>query len=273
MDPKTEASIFMNDLIHSASKFPISLSTMTVLIMVNKHVSLKLLTEKIDDPIIQNFITDVTGSAQNITLSNSKKTFSNALVFKCCNIPTDHGTLLKKQAVKVFCNGNIHITGVKSTIDAIYLADVFVTLLELVYGGTGLDEMFQITAFDVQMINYCFKINDICIDTVISLTMLQQELNINTPYFSSYNSERHAGVIVKAPMFSFLIFQSGNVIISLQKGFQIVKAYTFIDDFLKAHIRKCIISKPKPPPRATCKKGGKMKKIKMFDYGDYLVLK
>jgi TATA-box binding protein (TBP) (component of TFIID and TFIIIB) len=268
------AKEFMTILNTSSNNLPITLSTMTVLVTLNRLICLETLANSIDNDNIQEFITTVTGNSANIKVSNKKRKFNNALVFNCTNIQTDHGTLLKKQAVKIFCNGKMHITGAKSTQDAIYIADVFASFMEIVCGGNGISGMFSIIDFNVQMINYYFKIDKIIDGKMLSLKKVHHILKTTTPYFSSYNSEHHAGVIIKAPMFSFLIFDSGNIIISLQNANDVQEAYRFVKEFFKAHLQICMINKPIGDKISKSNKVTKSdKKIKSFDYGHYLLLK
>lgn len=263
----------MDELASTASKYPVSLSTMTVLIRINNQVSFDTILERFNDPRVQDFITSVTGSIDNLTLSTSakKRNFSNSLVIKCSNILTDHDTIIKGIAAKIFCNGNIHVTGAKSTQDAYYLGEVLATLLEIIHGGSGLSDQYKILDFDVQMINYYFTNPSPPPSTLIDLAMLHSKLQENTPYYAQYNTERYSGVIVKAPRYTYLIFDSGNVILSLQDPKDLKEAYTYICDFFSSHGPSFYINTPlsiisKQPKSLKSKK-------KPFDYGKYLVLK
>ena len=243
-----------------------SISTMTILLVLDKSVNLTKVLDEFKTDNIQDFICEVTGDKNSITTS-SKRPFNNAVVFNCRKIYTDDGTLLEKQAVKVFCNGNIHITGVKNVLDALYLGDVFVTMLEIMYGGDGMSSMFTFTRFDVQLVNLYFQVPLPSVKQVLDLRKVKDVLQKTTPYYVCYNTERHAGVIVKATDFTLLIFDSGNVIISSIKEpyqLQIVKG------FVQEHIiglpsKDTVLNKPD--------KYSKRAKQDPFDYGSYLVLK
>lgn len=184
----------------------IKISTMTILTECDHEVDLTLIAETLDSQKIQQFISDVLGDGA-IEISNNNKRFCNCIIFK----------VMDKQSVKVFCNGNLHITGAKTIKEAIDISEIFATMFELMYGGTGTDNMFQIDMFHIQMINLYFKLpfmRGVTDKRVLSLTHLLKLLQDSTEYYCNYNNERHAGVIIRMLPVTILIFDSGNVIIT-----------------------------------------------------------
>ncbi len=264
----------MEEVEEIASTIPAVISTMTVLIVLDSvdssermPLDLTKILEAFETDEIQQFISDVTGDSKAIYTS-SKRTFNNSIVFKCRNVPTEDGTVLDKQAVKVFCNGNVHITGVKRIQDALYLGDVFVTMIELMYGGDGLSKMFSFKSFDVQLINLYFQVPLSLSDKVLDLVKVKEYLQRETPYYVCYNTERHAGVIVKAVEFTLLVFDTGNVIISSIKR---PSQLAVVRDFIKEHIiglPNCGTLVEKEVLKYGCKRPKRD-----FDYSQYLVLK
>lgn len=234
-----------------------TLTTMTVLLTLNAEVCLETVIAKMKDQRIIDFICAVLGAEDKLYISNTRKSFNNCVVFKYQG----------SQAVKVFCNGNLHITGVKSLMDAMDIGEIFTTLLELVYDGTGVDDVFKVVRFDVQLVNFCYKFKEIAPKDVLCLGALLKALRKHTPFYVSHNSEHHAGVILKAPSFTVIIFESGNIILSsLKTAEQLKEAHSFILDFMAAHLEACCVPKPEVPIK------GKGKR-KYFDYSSYLVLK
>lgn len=264
-----QADEFMTDILTIASTIPAKVSTITIAITTaSKGFDLTKILEEFDTSEIKDFIYDVTGAKDSIVVSNKKK-FSNSIIFKCNNIPTEEdGYVLLKQAVKVFCNGSLHITGVKDIKDAIYLAEVFLTMLELMYGGDGLSHMFAITGFEVQLMNFYFKLPSMLNGFVLQLVEVRNCLRQTTNYSVSYNNERHAGVIIRSPTFSLLVFDTGNVILcSIKDSSQLREAKDFIEDKILLLPDQYSIKKE----CITCNK--QRKEDKAFDYANYLVLK
>lgn len=243
---------------------------MTVLLVLNQTLNLQKILQEFTTETIQTFLLEVSGDAKSIYTS-SKRPFNNSLVFKCANVPTDDGRVLNKQAVKVFCNGNVHITGVKNITDALYLGDLFVTMIELMYGGNGVSNMFTFLRFEVQLVNLYFQLPLLTNDKLLDLTKVMQYLQQNTPFFICYNTERHAGVIVKAIDFTLLIFGSGNVIISSIKEPSQLKV---VRDFIQEHVIhlsskvELLVDKPLLVGNKYAKR-----RNPNFDYNKYIILK
>lgn len=265
-----QADEFMTNILAIASTIPAKVSTITIAVnTASQGFDLSKILEEFNTLKIKEFIYDVTGAKDSIVVSN-KKQFFNSIIFKCNNIPTEEdGYILVKQAVKVFCNGSLHITGVKNIKDAIYLAEVFLTMIELMYDGDGLSYMFKITGFEVQLMNFYFKLSGMLNGYVLRLVDVRNCLRQNTSYSVSYNNERHAGVIIRTPTFSLLIFDTGNVIVcSIQDTLQLKEAKDFIQNNIVSLPSLCLIKKD----CIVCKKQRK-DRDKVFDYANYLVLK
>jgi TATA-box binding protein (TBP) (component of TFIID and TFIIIB) len=265
---KKQGDAFMTEILNIASQVPAQISTITISIKIDNEFNLARITSDFENSTIQDFIYAITGNKQSIEISN-KKQFNNSIIFKCNNIPTDtDGYILDKQAVKVFCNGSLHITGVKDIKDALYLAEVFTTMIELVYGGDGVSNMFNIVGFEIQLMNFYFKLPGMVDGKVLRLVDVLKYLRKNTKYAISYNNERHAGIIIRSPTFSLLIFDTGNVIIcSIKETSQLVEAREFILHKLYVLPEKFIIDK-----ECISRKRHK-KDDPEFDYSKYLVLK
>lgn len=244
---------------------------MTILLVLNHPLNLNKILEMFSSETIQSFLLEVTGDTQSIYTS-SRRPFNNAVVFKCKGVPTDNNTILDKQAVKIFCNGNVHITGVKNITDALYLGDLFATMIELMYGGIGGSYRYTFSRFEVQLVNLYFQLHLVdSNDKLLNLSKVMQYLQNNTPYYACYNTERHAGVIVKAVEFTLLIFSSGNVIISSIKE---PSQLEVVRDFIQEHII-CLPSQTDmivDKPLLLCNSHHKRPKPD-FDYNKYIVLK
>lgn len=262
---------FMKSIIDIASTIPAKVSTITIAVKTDTdNFDLTQIQTQFNKSNIQDFIYQVTGDKSNIIIS-TKKQFNNSIIFKCNNIPTEEdGYIMDKQSVKVFCNGSLHITGVKKIRDALYLAEVFITMIELIYGGNGCCGMFNIVRFEVQLINLYLKLPGMMDDksNVLVLVDVLKKLRGTTFYSVSYNNERHAGVIVRSPTFSLLIFDTGNVIIcSIKEPSDLTEAKSFVQDKVFPLTDDCITKRD----CSVCKKNKKDNKD--FDYAKYLILK
>ena len=245
-----DAMALMQEFRNAAAQVPATLTTMTILIKVVEDApSINLDLQDIKDRFLseatQRLIKHITGDPQEIRLI-SKKVFHNALTFKCCD----------KQAVKIFTNGNMHMTGIKDIMDAVCLADVFAEIIDC-YGSSPK------FAFDIQLANFCHVLSDVAPNR-LDLSKLASALKSKTPYSTFYNTERHAGVIIRAVDFTLLVFDSGNTIISSLKTPQELQ---LAGEFIKAHLaplaKECVVA------ASLCTTSHKRK----FDYAQYLVLK
>lgn len=264
----------MRRLIEITHSIPAFVSTMTISVQLNidiidNRLDLSRILREITCDTIKGFLNDITGSEDAICTS-CKKPFHNSIIFKTNGVPSlKQDKILTKQSIKLFCNGNIHITGVKDVRDAIHLADIFITILEIAYGGNGAGNMFPMVKYDIQLINFYFNIPGMLNEEyVLDLNKVLETLTEKIPYYVSYNTERHAGVIVKALDFTIMIFDSGSVLISSIKTLeQLEKAKDFIHNNIYQLVDDCCVEKVEIIP---------IKKIKGtndFDYSKYIVLK
>lgn len=257
------ATKFMDELNKEVLNIPAKITTMTVFIEFEalniEFLNLQRIQEGFKKQEVVDIISSITGDPTSIVLSK-RRTFFNSLVFKCRD----------KESVKLFCNGNIHVTGVKTILDAIALGDIFAFLINSIYVITEgrRDKPYDIPIkykYDIQLINLAYAIPGITKKQKMDLERVQTELKSKTPFSVSYNTERHAGVILRAPEFSILVFESGNVIISSIKTVeQVCQVADFVTGFINPLPDVCKLS-------LDSQTVGHMKKG--FDYKSYLLLK
>jgi TATA-box binding protein (TBP) (component of TFIID and TFIIIB) len=154
--------------------------------------------------------------------------------------------------VKLFKNGSIQITGCKLISVVLWILDKIFTLLKEPFQNAETHKCYyfanpyifldvaNLTNFKIAMINSNFKIG-----FRLSREKLFDCLNIDK-YDCSYDSSRHAGVIIKyqntqlsnttdtkKQITSILIFDKGSVIITGAKCYrQIMECYKFINAYL-----------------------------------------
>lgn len=262
MDPIREKAVEFTRTLYAMIKDTLydipKITTITVGVKVKHefpHINLEALCDAVQNPsvLIKSLMDEVIGG--DLHYDPNKKSFNNSVIFK---LPRSSDK--KQQAIKVFCNGTLHITGFKRVEDAIEVGDIFATLMELAFGGT-----FKIDTFQVQLINTCFHHPSISSNHMIDLASLHQQLICHTEYYTTFNTDRYAGVIVKAPSYNVLLFESGNVILTaLSTPEQLKDAFCFIDGFITKHHRSFV--KLKQHPNSYAPKPS-------FDYSQYIVLK
>jgi TATA-box binding protein (TBP) (component of TFIID and TFIIIB) len=263
---QTQAKAFtidLNETIGRLKHVKPRVSTMTIAFTLDAPIDLNLVTLQFPTPLIQDFIIAVMQSHEALQMKTKGKNFSNSVVFKY-NFPPNPSS---SKAVKVFCNGSLHLTGFKNIEDALEAADIFATLLELVAGGSGVTDMYNVTTFTIQLINAYYKIPQVSEKHQIIMDEYYTLLSKYTEFYTSYNSDHYAGIMLKTPEFSVMTFYSGSIIISsISTPKQLEQAIIYISTFTDKHIDECITT-------TILDKTKKRKLDATFDYGKYIILK
>lgn len=233
----------------STSEFKIT--TMTVLVASSVPISLEALKE-----------TGGKGFPGSLTMSTSTDVFFN------CVMCTLTGADEKRKGIKIFANGQLHITGAKTVHDAIECSrDVYAAI----DAALGLCSAITPTDFTVQMINGHFKLG---IQGVLKLDAMHSICLKDTPHVSRYNPENHAGLLVRIAAddghcMTVVFFESGNVLINaFSCGEELLKAHDFALDLVSEHLDTIVSAGP-----VTNKKRRTKLDTGGFDYGKYLILK
>jgi len=248
---------------------PFHLTTMTVMITTDDKSTINL--EEIMNNTDQ-FPASLKARKANGFFNCIMCSWSPEIMQEDCSKKARHAKGVDKvhaKGVKIFSNGQIHITGVKSVTEALECGRV-------VYEAIGRSPE-SITDFTVQLINGHFKfiIGD---DKFVKLSKLHEFCVKETTYMCRYFPENHAGLLVRIPfdddsgrISTVVFFESGSVLINaFTKGDELKKAYDFATTFIDKHaddvigigIEKTIVKRV----RRSAETGG-------FDYGKYLVLK
>lgn len=137
-----------------------------------------------------------------------------------------------KKNIKVFRNGNLHITGEKQPAANIRIAQDVCNVLEQCFGRARV-----VYDFDVQMVNTNFRVN-----IGLMLGPLRDAIARDPAVVkASYDPETYPGVNCKVKVSSgrvasVLIFNSGHVIITGIKQFcELSQAFAFITGFIDRH--------------------------------------
>lgn len=246
-------------------------TTMTICFFLSKApISIDGIAEYVARPPTElgcSLIDEVFGGNERFYAKPRSKCFPNCIVFTLI----EDGE--RKLAVKCFTNGALHITGVDTVNKGLEIAEMFAALLEIIEGGNGCGSLFQVERFELQLMNVHFKTNvgTGCIDLQKLFKLMLQR----TQHLSSYNKERHNGLIIKLMSHnmhtvSVIVFDSGNILICACKdGDSFKEAYEFIIDTLK-DVWQDVWQNDNLKTEVLQK--AKRKRKDNFDYGQYIIL-
>lgn len=204
-------------------------STMTLGVYLGENIDLQMFLRELDSPSTDLIKEFTTLFMQNIKRDTRKRDFNNSIILKI-----QGKTMKLQQAVKVFQNGSLHITGFKTVTEAIELSEVFSTFMELVSGGTGANNTYSIKSYEVQLINVCFQHPCVAANQKINLTSYHKNLSTYTSYYTSLDTDRYAGVVLKSPFFTIMTFESGSIIITaINTAEKLKEAFLLIYNFFK----------------------------------------
>ena len=210
------------------------LSTIKILSISTMTILLKLNIQKININVLNI-------SPESNFKKSLKKSFYNSITFNINNL-----------AIKIFSNGNIHITGYSDIDNSILLVKELLKELDI---ETSIDD------FDIQLINTHYKVN-----YNINLNILKEEINkIKDNVFASYDLERHMSVKIKLKIedrnTSIMVFYTGSILISgIKTPNELIKSFNFINNFINKHHDKLCYNKEIIH----------INKKKKFDYKDFL---
>lgn len=274
---KDKVAAFENDMkgVLEKCRLP-TISTMTVSVELDDSISISHVKERFDEAFVQDFLLKVFHVQGAVILKKDGVNFNNSIVFKLPSRGENTKGKKLQQAIKVFCNGNLHITGFKTLSDVIDIAEIFATMFELIDGGDGVSDVYTIKDFNVQLINAYYS-TQVPEGKMIALDILYPLMQEYSSYYTSYNNDHYAGVIIKSPDFTVMVFQSGNVILSsLTSATQLQQAFEFMQGFFDKHSDTCCISSLSVCVSSTSTQRGEKRlrgKAEGFDYGKFIVLK
>jgi TATA-box binding protein (TBP) (component of TFIID and TFIIIB) len=222
-------NIFKNELNNITNTIKnISLSTLTILFKLNiQKINIKKLNI----------------NSESEFKRSEKKSFYNSITFK-----------INKLAIKIFSNGNIHITGLSDIDNSILLVEKLLKELNI---------EANIIDFDIQLINTNYNIG-----FNINLQNLKNEINkFNNDIFAKYDLERHMSVNIKFKInnryTTILVFYTGSILISgIKKPNELLFSYNFINDFIINNYDKLYYKK----------EDIHINKKKKFDYNEFLCI-
>jgi hypothetical protein len=174
-------------------------------------------------------------------------------------------------AVKVFSNGNLHMTGVHDLFVALQTGNTICDLLNVIFET----DVYAVHDFDVQLINCCLRYK-LPPGKCVCLKTLFMKLLDDSKYFCIFNNDYHAGLRIKIihsstlHTSSVILFENGNALINaFVSGDELEHAFEYLKHRLltyKTHVIMDTLQSESPLPTQSSTK-------KSFDYLSYLVLK
>lgn len=228
---------------------PCRLTTMTILVSLDQRIVL----DKINQTNLVEIITQNSTCKCEMGMS---KTFHNCIIFKCTSA-TDN----MKVTIKVFSNGNLHLTGVKSVGMAMDYGSLFCSCLGQLFG-----QQFHMKTFTIQLVNATCKLV-IGTDKVVSLSAFKDIVGESSKDVECfYNNDVHAGLRMKLPYLdhkcTVIMFATGSVLFNaFLSGNELVNAYNFVVSYFSQY--ESTVLKPKLIKEGT-------KYDDEFDYNQYI---
>lgn len=169
----------------------------------------------------------------------------------------------RKVSIKVFSNGNLHMTGVKSTREALEWAERVSEFL-----GKRLSRVYRMASFNVQLINGCFGLSGDMDNTQLCLNTLQSLVPKEHP--TVFQPDGHPGLRIKymetssscqgsRKKASIIVFRSGKILINaFLSGRDLLDCYNFITGIIESNNQNVLKNK------------SVNQKFRKFDYAKYL---
>jgi TATA-box binding protein (TBP) (component of TFIID and TFIIIB) len=203
----------LNSKFETFKKTPFYIVTITLLYKTSFCVKdLSLLTDR----------TFASAASQcNAYITNFKQ-FKNSIILKFQN---------NKMSIKIFVNGSIHVTGVKTFETAHDTVNLVCTILKLVF---SYDKDIKIISHTIQMLNVCCKSKySFNMNKLFKLFLELEDVIV------TYDQEQHAAIKIKKEIKgpSIMIFKSGSIIICgcktseqmLASGTLLIKIFDDVD--------------------------------------------
>jgi len=178
----------------------------------------------------------------------SNASFQNAVIFKYKEEEDKARSGLNSKAIKIFCNGTLHVTGCKTAGECAHVARIVCRILEIVH-DVPVAGSYALSGFNVQLINTSF-----CVGVRLNICALRSifihEYGIDNV---SYDPGMHAGLNVKhrvmgkddfARDVTVLVFESGEVIITgCVNAEELWATYETFSTLLDRNVRRVRLSK------------------------------
>jgi TATA-box binding protein (TBP) (component of TFIID and TFIIIB) len=226
----------------------INIATMTIMgHLSHDHINLLKVVRHFERSDVKQLLcdrgvvfTDLVHPKSMITHVNSKKkkkkTFQNSIILKY----SEKKPGLNRKAIKIFCNGALHVNGCKRVEEFIGVCRIVCDVLNFIYKREQQDasQMFNLGKFDVQLINTNLVVNHkLNLSAVSDFLEMEADDNIQVDYDVSFHPAVNVKNSVNRRDVTILIFNSGSIIITgVVTAHELVESYKFVTSFLHRHL-------------------------------------
>jgi TATA-box binding protein (TBP) (component of TFIID and TFIIIB) len=191
-----------------------------------------------------------------------KSGFLNSIIFKLLERESGY-----KISIKLFRNGKLHMTGVKTCQHAMTYANRFVEMIK-----SYLDIDITLSTIQKQLTNGCTKVNlpnqhKFNLSQLYDIMLQDDSLE---PHMCIFNNDHYPGIRIKYGFQSprhtttIMIFESGSILfVSFLSATQLTEVYHFVLQFMGR--KECLDTIGQNPDRKL-----KLKRQK-FDYSEFLM--
>ena len=258
-------------------KQPYITTTTTCFYLSNAPRNVSNIVCEVEEPsnsLTRSLVDEVFGGQIMFFPKKGNNSFHNCKIF----VLKDRDTCIDKVnniAIKCFTNGTLHITGATKLHRAYEIAQMFCVLMEVVDGGSGLDDAYTISHYSIQLINVHIGLR-LPQGTSINLHKLYQQIQAVNQYSTQYDNNRHSGVIVKfltttMVYVTILFFDTGNIILCGAKTVDDLRdTLKFAINLIEGN-RDNLLIDTKCITKNTLMR--QEKGNRHFDYGEYIILK
>jgi len=201
----------------------------------------------------------------NAKKKKQKKTFQNSVIFKY----SQPNLRRNNKAVKIFCNGSLHVNGCKSVGEFLEVCNIVCDMLNLMYtdlreirnganrgeeeekwaekekteNEEGYDKypVFALEKFDVQLINTNFVVPH-KFDLPKLRDLIEERSGIDADLDVAFHPAINLKYQVDDREVTILVFNSGSIIITgVVKSNELLDSYKFITNFLEEHLSAVVV--------------------------------
>lgn len=263
MDLQEDIDTFIHDA-NTKYRKQFVLNTMTLLIATNlPPFDLSTLIALSNDDCFKLYTRLLNVNTQ-VKATKKKNNFPNCIIYQHENV-----------AVKVFTNGNIHMTGTKNLLDAQQIALAHLKLIKHVL-DFPMTYQPKVRHIEIQMINSSFKLGKHVLMDALAQVMAKPNAYSSIIYSATYEKTDHPALNIKlhnvttCKKSTFLLFRTGSVILTGIASIEDLK-FVFEKSLELMHYFSRYLIEPPPKPVGPIEKKKRGRKRKDDFYKNFVL--